>query len=83
MDLLVSNQIILVKWLRVSCVVSIGSAFKKTKEVHVRQQTTGRHHNPSAVVGPNGSRSGGEFQPSMAKIAGVYNQFIGPYTLSM
>ncbi|XP_046457205.1 uncharacterized protein LOC124204205 [Daphnia pulex] len=68
------------QWLRVSCVVQIGSGFKKTKEIHIRQQKQGSadrptNHNPSAVVGPNGSRTGtnreNEFQPStMSKIAG-------------
>jgi hypothetical protein len=61
-------------------VVQIGSGFKKTKEIHIRQQKQGSadrptNHNPSAVVGPNGSRTGtnreNEFQPStMSKIAG-------------
>lgn len=68
-----------IQWLRVSCVVQIGAGFKKTKEIHVRQYGTGgrsAHHNPSAVVGPNGSRtsgsSAGDIQPSMAKIAGEW-----------
>ena len=62
--------------------VQIGSGFKKAKEIHIRQQKQGSadrptNHNPSAVVGPNGSKSGSnredEFQPStMSKIAGEF-----------
>ncbi|XP_032784367.2 uncharacterized protein LOC116922062 isoform X1 [Daphnia magna] len=67
------------QWLRVSCVVQIGSGYKKTKEVYVREEQKGSagrqsNRNPSPVVGANGSRTGSnredEFHPSMSKIAG-------------
>ena len=69
--------------------VQIGSGFKKTKEIHIRKQkqqgSTDRstNNNPSAVVGPNGSRIGSnrenELQAStLSKIAGKFKPFVNP-----
>lgn len=61
--------------------VQIGTGYKKTKEIYVREEQKGSagrqsNRNPSPVVGANGSRTGSNredgFNPSMSKIAGTY-----------